>query len=198
MLQFSITSRVPRRNCLHILSIHCISCTVPLFGKKVDIKNDFNKSIENNIVHITSINAQTNERSIVQLKLPSPSKSWKSRYEFVHNSLYTREFILPDEAIDGLRNTLLSCERSPKQLQHEADQLTERLTQRRFPASSSVVRDARNKIKEMLSKKYGDWKENNCISDEKTVIFWTIYYEKSNIRSLTHVKYTCALNVFSY
>lgn len=44
---------------------------------------------------------------------------------------FRREFIVPEPAVAGLRNALISCERSPKQLQHEADQLTDILTQRR-------------------------------------------------------------------
>ncbi|VDM61653.1 unnamed protein product, partial [Angiostrongylus costaricensis] len=64
-----------------------------------------------------------------------------------------REFAVPEQAISGLRNALTTCERSPKQIQHEADQLSEVLLHRRFPAPPSVVREARNKVKNMLKKR---------------------------------------------
>ncbi|KAE9421717.1 hypothetical protein Angca_003139, partial [Angiostrongylus cantonensis] len=64
-----------------------------------------------------------------------------------------REFTVPEQAISGLRNALITCNRSPKQIQHEADQLSEVLLHRRFPAPPSVVREARNKVKNMLKEK---------------------------------------------
>ncbi|ETN84313.1 hypothetical protein NECAME_17170, partial [Necator americanus] len=67
-----------------------------------------------------------------------------------------KEFALPECAVAGLRNALISCDRSPKQLQHEADQLSNVLAQRRFPAPPSVVREARNKIKEVLRKQQNE------------------------------------------
>ena len=40
-----------------------------------------------------------------------------------------REFVVPDRALVALRNALVSCERSPKQLLLEANQLSDILTQ---------------------------------------------------------------------
>ncbi|EYC10670.1 hypothetical protein Y032_0054g2488 [Ancylostoma ceylanicum] len=77
-----------------------------------------------------------------------------------------REFVVPEPAVAGLRNALISCERSPKQLQHEADQLSDILAQRRFPAPPSVVREARNKIKEMIKKQQEDEDISGLIKDD--------------------------------
>ncbi|PIO70098.1 hypothetical protein TELCIR_08060 [Teladorsagia circumcincta] len=84
----------------------------------------------------------TKERSIVQLEL-SRDLSRKFR----------REYALPEQAVSGLRNALITCERSPKQIQNEADQLSDVLSQRRFPATASVVREVRNAVKAMLKEK---------------------------------------------
>uniref|UniRef100_A0A0K0D9Z1 Methyltransferase-like protein 17, mitochondrial n=1 Tax=Angiostrongylus cantonensis TaxID=6313 RepID=A0A0K0D9Z1_ANGCA len=74
-------------------------------------------------------------------------------YENLNLKLQSREFTVPEQAISGLRNALITCNRSPKQIQHEADQLSEVLLHRRFPAPPSVVREARNKVKNMLKEK---------------------------------------------
>ena len=50
---------------------------------------------------------------------------------FIFTFFVRREFHLPDEAITGLRQALIASKRTPKQIQHEADELNERLNQRR-------------------------------------------------------------------
>ncbi|RCN39462.1 hypothetical protein ANCCAN_14618 [Ancylostoma caninum] len=118
--------------------------------------NELNKTVADGVAHVTSLNILTRERSIVRLKLPESRVVRKIR----------REFMVPEPAVVGLRNALISCERSPKQLQHEADQLSEILTQRRFPAPPSVVREARNKIKEMIRKQQDKEDISDLINDK--------------------------------
>ncbi|VDM66440.1 unnamed protein product [Strongylus vulgaris] len=101
--------------------------SVPSTSKKES--SELNKTVVGGVAHVTSLNILTQER---------------------------REFTVPDLAISGLRSALLSCDRSPKQLQHEADQLDDILSQRRFPAPPSIVKQARNKIKDMLKKQQID------------------------------------------
>ncbi|XGW23643.1 hypothetical protein V3C99_005677 [Haemonchus contortus] len=124
---------------------------------KVEESRDFNKTISDGVAHVTSVNVMTKERSIVELKL-SQNPSRKIR----------RIYALPQQAISGLRNALITCERSPKQIQHEADQLTEVLSQRRFPATASVVRDVRNKVKELLKEKQDDDAMSGLLKEKLT------------------------------
>ncbi|WKX92058.1 hypothetical protein Q1695_010246 [Nippostrongylus brasiliensis] len=144
---------------LRVPRLSTVSCyrylALPSTSKEADA-NDLNKTIADGVAHVTATNIYTNERSIVQLKLPKKPMSRKFR----------REYAIPDQAKSGLLDVLIACDRSPKQLQHEADQLTEKLNQRRFPASTAVVREARNKVKAMLKEKHeGD--VMNELLDEK-------------------------------
>ncbi|EPB76882.1 hypothetical protein ANCCEY_04008 [Ancylostoma ceylanicum] len=118
--------------------------------------NELNRTVIDGVAHVTSLNIMTRERSVVRLKLPELQRVRKIR----------REFVVPEPAVAGLRNALISCERSPKQLQHEADQLSDILAQRRFPAPPSVVREARNKIKEMIKKQQEDEDISGLIKDD--------------------------------
>uniref|UniRef100_A0A1I7TBI2 Methyltranfer_dom domain-containing protein n=1 Tax=Caenorhabditis tropicalis TaxID=1561998 RepID=A0A1I7TBI2_9PELO len=61
-----------------------------------------------------------------------------------------REFNLPQQAIDGLRNAVVTCERPAKQIQHEADQLASKLEQRRFPESPEKLKQVRDEVKRKL------------------------------------------------
>ncbi|CAI2293303.1 unnamed protein product [Caenorhabditis sp. 36 PRJEB53466] len=88
---------------------------------------------------ITAVNALTNARSIVQI---TPKDRAGKRFR--------REFNLPREAIDGLRNAIVTCERPAKQLQNEADQLANRLEQRRFPESPENLKKVRDEVKRKL------------------------------------------------
>ncbi|KAJ1347201.1 hypothetical protein KIN20_002205 [Parelaphostrongylus tenuis] len=121
-------------------------------------KHEFNKTISNGRAHVTSLNVLTQEKSIVELRAPSGHRSRKFR----------REFAVPEQAISGLTNALVTCQRSPKQLQHEADQLGEVLLHRRFPAPPSVVREARNKVKMMLKEKAEQDMDDLLSEDLKT------------------------------
>lgn len=118
--------------------------------------NEPNKTVLDGVAHVTSVNVMTKKRSVVQLKLSQKDTSRKFR----------REYALPEQAISGLRDAIVSCERSPKQLQHEADQLTELLMQRRFPASASVVREVRNKVKLMLKEKQDSDLMNDLLEEK--------------------------------
>ncbi|CAG8860229.1 Methyltransferase-like protein 17, mitochondrial [Caenorhabditis elegans] len=88
---------------------------------------------------ITAVNALTNARSIVQIT--SKEKVGKR---------FRREFNLPQKAIDGLRNAIITCERPAKQLQNEADQLAKKLEQRRFPESPEKLKKLRDEVKRKL------------------------------------------------
>uniref|UniRef100_A0A8R1DGK4 Methyltransferase domain-containing protein n=1 Tax=Caenorhabditis japonica TaxID=281687 RepID=A0A8R1DGK4_CAEJA len=88
---------------------------------------------------ITAINALTNAKSIVQV-----SKKERTLKRF------KREFNLPQNAIDGLRNAITACDRPVKQLQNEADQLANRLEQRRFPESPENLKKVRDEVKRKL------------------------------------------------
>lgn len=104
---------------------------------------------------VTSVNVFTNERSVVQLanKNEVPKR-------------FRKEYNLPDEAIAGLRNVLVSCNRPPKQLQNEADQLSEKLKQRRFPASPEKVKGVRDEIKKKLKDGKKKKDEDYSINDD--------------------------------
>ncbi|CAD5231406.1 unnamed protein product [Bursaphelenchus xylophilus] len=54
-----------------------------------------------------------------------------------------RIYSLPSEALNGFYNVLQGSERIPKQLQHEADQLTNKIIHRKMPADPEEVRLAR-------------------------------------------------------
>ncbi|VDL62501.1 unnamed protein product [Nippostrongylus brasiliensis] len=109
---------------LRVPRLSTVSCyrylALPSTSQQADA-NDLNKTIADGVAHVTATNIYTNERSIVQLKQPKKPMSRKFR----------REYAIPDQAKTGLLDVLISCDRSPKQLQHEADQLTEKLNQRR-------------------------------------------------------------------
>lgn len=88
---------------------------------------------------VTAVNALTNARSIVQISAkPAIGKRFK------------REFNLPQKAIDGLRNAVVTCDRPAKQLQNEADQLVNKLEQRRFPESPEKLKKVRDEVKKKL------------------------------------------------
>uniref|UniRef100_A0AC35FRU4 Methyltransferase-like protein 17, mitochondrial n=1 Tax=Panagrolaimus sp. PS1159 TaxID=55785 RepID=A0AC35FRU4_9BILA len=99
-------------------------------------KPEYNRTYENGQVHVTSINPGTNEHSVYRL---SPVKNYKATKGL-------RFFPLPEQAVEGLKVALVNCQRPAKQLQHEADQMTEKLNQRRFPASPKEVQAARREI----------------------------------------------------
>ncbi|UMM15207.1 hypothetical protein L5515_002726 [Caenorhabditis briggsae] len=90
-------------------------------------------------IAITSVNALTNAKSIVQI---SPREGLGRRFR--------KEFNLPQKAIDGLRNAVVTCDRPAKQLQNEADQLANKLEQRRFPESPEKLKKVRDEVKKKL------------------------------------------------
>uniref|UniRef100_A0A0K0ECH7 Methyltranfer_dom domain-containing protein n=1 Tax=Strongyloides stercoralis TaxID=6248 RepID=A0A0K0ECH7_STRER len=89
-----------------------------------------------NVVNVTGINVLTKSKSLLRLsQIPS------------FNKIKTpREAHLPKLAIEGLKVALTQCQRLPKQLQHEADVLHEKISQRRFPASKAIMLAARNVV----------------------------------------------------
>uniref|UniRef100_A0AC34RAN7 Methyltransferase-like protein 17, mitochondrial n=1 Tax=Panagrolaimus sp. JU765 TaxID=591449 RepID=A0AC34RAN7_9BILA len=112
--------------------------TVPLGKQK---KNDsFNRTYEDGMCHVTSVNACTNEVNVLKL---TPMKNFVSIQT-------PKLFPLPAEAVSGLRTAISDCKRTGKIFQHEADQLFEKLNQRRFPASPKEVQSARKKIMSKL------------------------------------------------
>uniref|UniRef100_A0A7E4ZSL5 Methyltranfer_dom domain-containing protein n=1 Tax=Panagrellus redivivus TaxID=6233 RepID=A0A7E4ZSL5_PANRE len=104
---------------------------------------EYNRTFENGQAHVTAINPATDEHGILKL---TPLKNFVAKKT-------PRHYPLPPEAVDGLKQALVDCLRAPKVLQHEADQITEKLSQRRFPASSKEVQAARKTIVEQLKSK---------------------------------------------
>ncbi|CAJ0594211.1 unnamed protein product [Cylicocyclus nassatus] len=139
--------------------------------------NELNKNVVDGIAHVTSLNILTRERSVVRLKLAESQKIRKIR----------RQYAVPEPALAGLRSALISCSRPPKQLQHEADQLSEYLAQRRFPAPPSVVKQARDKIKEMLKhQQVDDGIEDLVEKDKETRINYKLRNEVDKILKKAH------------
>ncbi|CAD6184357.1 unnamed protein product [Caenorhabditis auriculariae] len=120
---------------------------------------------------VTSINTVTSQRSTVQLESKKEAKISK----------FGKQYNLPQEAITGLRSALLSCDRPPRQLQNEADQLDNKLEQRRFPASPEKLKEVRDQVKKKLRKgkeKEEDW---NILNDDSLS-------EKSKEREEYHIR----------
>lgn len=117
-----------------ILTTRVLPKTAPLMKQKnADI---FNRTYEDGKCHVTSVNACTNEVNVMKL---TPMKNFVS-YQT------PKLFPLPLDAISGLKTALADCKKAAKIVQHEADQLSQKLNQRRFPASPKEVQGARKKI----------------------------------------------------
>ncbi|KAE9548576.1 hypothetical protein FO519_008213 [Halicephalobus sp. NKZ332] len=99
-------------------------------------QDTFNRTYEDGKCHVTTINACTDEHAVLKL---TPMKGFVSVKT-------PKIFPLPKEAIEGLKNALIESKKPAKVVQHEADQLTEKLNQRRFPASPKEVQAARREI----------------------------------------------------
>ncbi|KJH45270.1 hypothetical protein DICVIV_08686 [Dictyocaulus viviparus] len=119
------------------------------------VNHTLNKTICDGIAHATSVNVLTAAKSTVQLKA---SKRQIRKFR--------KLFTVPQQAISGLRDALISCDRPPKQIQHEADQLSEILMHRRFPAPNSLVQKARNQAKSMLMENEEQYGMYDLISDD--------------------------------
>uniref|UniRef100_A0A0N4ZUE8 Methyltransferase-like protein 17, mitochondrial n=1 Tax=Parastrongyloides trichosuri TaxID=131310 RepID=A0A0N4ZUE8_PARTI len=89
-----------------------------------------------NAINLTGINVVTKSKSLLRLAQPAELQKIKT----------PREPQLPKIATEGLKGALSQCNRPPKQLQHEADVLYEKILQRRFPASKEVMLTARSTI----------------------------------------------------
>ncbi|CAB3407153.1 unnamed protein product [Caenorhabditis bovis] len=89
--------------------------------------------------YTTSINANTGVKSILKVE-EKKRVSKKTR----------KQFDLPPEAVIGLRNAIITCDRSAGQLQNEADQLASKLENRNFPESPEKVKMLRDEIKRKL------------------------------------------------
>uniref|UniRef100_A0A0R3RZP9 Methyltransferase-like protein 17, mitochondrial n=1 Tax=Elaeophora elaphi TaxID=1147741 RepID=A0A0R3RZP9_9BILA len=112
------------------------------------------KNLDDEIANVISVNTETGSKSIVQLK-DIGAKKVRLKYSGV----------LPQKAIVGLWNALISCSRNPKILQSEADQLKEKLSQRQFPASPEEVREVRYEIKKILEAE-GGFPDRNSVSQK--------------------------------
>ncbi|GMT27515.1 hypothetical protein PFISCL1PPCAC_18812, partial [Pristionchus fissidentatus] len=123
-----------------------ISCGRNVFAK-ID-KSIMQRSVVAGEADVTASNVITGDRMVVRLSIPE-QKEQKSRR-------FRRQFNLPKEAVAGLREAIVKTERNPKQLQNEADQLAEKILNRRFPASAEIVKDARNKIRLKMRSKMKD------------------------------------------
>ncbi|PIC54612.1 hypothetical protein B9Z55_003793 [Caenorhabditis nigoni] len=98
--------------------------------------------------------------SAVKPENPNPNSTNLVFLESVKNSIHKfrifkavnsrKEFNLPQKAIDGLRNAVVTCDRPAKQLQNEADQLANKLEQRRFPESPEKLKKVRDEVKKKL------------------------------------------------
>lgn len=50
---------------------------------------------------------------------------YSNNYCLARTTRLRNEFVLPVDAIEGLKNALIDCSRLPKQLQYEADQVND-------------------------------------------------------------------------
>ncbi|KAH7723812.1 false p73 target protein [Aphelenchoides avenae] len=102
----------------------------------------YHRTFDGDSCHVNAINA-INEKTVLRLKLPEePLLQHTPRY-----------FKLPDDAVEGLMQAILETNQPPKQLQHEADQLADKLASRRFPASFAEMSSARNEVKNEMRAK---------------------------------------------
>ncbi|GMR51701.1 hypothetical protein PMAYCL1PPCAC_21896, partial [Pristionchus mayeri] len=143
--------------------------SIPIIGKKIEMvgsrlilrhlsygrsacasinKAAMQRTVVDGEADVTSLNILTGDRMVVRLSAPD-QKDQKSRR-------FRRLFNLPKDAINGLREAIVKSGRKPKQLQNEADQLTEKIINRRFPASPEVLKDMRNKIRLRMKSKMKD------------------------------------------
>ncbi|VDM43454.1 unnamed protein product [Toxocara canis] len=136
-----------RRTYATTSAVRFLKCVCRLRSTNIESvrRSHLSRTFADGCSHVTSLNVESGERCILRLKLAN-----------VKSSRLRSGFTLPDAAIEGLKNALVQCSRLPKQLQHEADQLNEMLSQRRFPATSEEVREARNRIRKMLREEEGD------------------------------------------
>uniref|UniRef100_A0AC35U003 Methyltransferase-like protein 17, mitochondrial n=1 Tax=Rhabditophanes sp. KR3021 TaxID=114890 RepID=A0AC35U003_9BILA len=92
---------------------------------------------------VTGINAVTKAKGILKLETSPDLRKIKM----------PRQPQLPKAAMEGLKFALSTCSRPPKQLQYEADVMCEKLANRRFPASSDVIKGARREILKKMDEK---------------------------------------------
>ncbi|MFH4979927.1 hypothetical protein AB6A40_006636 [Gnathostoma spinigerum] len=114
-----------------------------------------NLHYENGCCHVVSCNPVTSEHYLLQLRMHKDTTK-RPRYDIM----------LPSEAVEGLKNALIRCSRSPKQLQHEADRLYCALEQRRFPASPAEVREARKQIETKLKEDFEHFLDDDSFNEK--------------------------------
>uniref|UniRef100_A0A0M3IEZ0 Uncharacterized protein n=1 Tax=Ascaris lumbricoides TaxID=6252 RepID=A0A0M3IEZ0_ASCLU len=124
---------------------------------------ELNRSFADGCVHVTSTNVENGERCVLRLQLAN-----------ARTTRLRNEFVLPVDAIEGLKNALIDCSRLPKQLQYEADQLNEMLSQRRFPATPEEVREARKRIRKSLEEEEGGEINDDMFSQKVARFFFLL------------------------
>ncbi|KAM3717165.1 Methyltransferase-like protein 17 [Dirofilaria immitis] len=134
------------------------------------------KSFDDGRADVISVNVETGSKSIIQVK-DIGAKKVQSKYSGV----------LPQKAIIGLWNALASCSRNPKILQSEADQLREKLNQRKFPASPKEIHDVRYEIKKQLEAEDG-FPDRNSIS-QKVLQAFDLEVKKKVNKLLRNTRY---------
>uniref|UniRef100_A0A915MW59 Methyltransferase-like protein 17, mitochondrial n=1 Tax=Meloidogyne javanica TaxID=6303 RepID=A0A915MW59_MELJA len=97
----------------------------------------FNRTFANRCAHLTTINNSTETVGIAKLTLPPKA---------IVNPRVTKLSKLPLDAVEALGGILLDSRVPPKQLQREADVLSNQLDQRHFPASIVEFRQTRREI----------------------------------------------------
>ncbi|KAL3123754.1 hypothetical protein niasHT_009967 [Heterodera trifolii] len=94
-------------------------------------------SSDGRVAHMTSINCNTGVKSIVRLSTPPKQ---------IKNAHVTKLSQLPGQAMEALGAIILDCKKPPKILQKEADDLSNKLEMRHFPANPKQVQMARKQI----------------------------------------------------
>uniref|UniRef100_A0A914KG43 Methyltransferase-like protein 17, mitochondrial n=1 Tax=Meloidogyne incognita TaxID=6306 RepID=A0A914KG43_MELIC len=97
----------------------------------------FNRTFADRCAHLTTINNSTETVGIAKLTLPPKA---------IVNPRVTKLSKLPLDAVEALGGILLDSRVPPKQLQREADVLSNQLDQRHFPPSIVEFRQTRREI----------------------------------------------------
>ncbi|KAF7634098.1 hypothetical protein Mgra_00006518 [Meloidogyne graminicola] len=100
-----------------------------------------NRTFANRCAHLTTINHNTQSVGVVKLTLPPKA---------IVNPRVTKLSKLPLDAVEALGGILMESKSPPKELQREADKLSNKLDQRLFPPSIVEFRQTRREILDQI------------------------------------------------
>uniref|UniRef100_A0A914E293 Methyltransferase-like protein 17, mitochondrial n=1 Tax=Acrobeloides nanus TaxID=290746 RepID=A0A914E293_9BILA len=128
---------------------------------------------------IKSVNTLTNSKTILRLSFKPGMNRHKN----------FKQTILPNEAVKGLLRALIDLKRTPKDLQNEADQLTEKLSQRRYPASFEEVHKWKKAIADKMREDNESLDPSTGILGEKMQKAWKEELNYRVAQKLKKVRY---------